>query len=110
MSWRVAAGLVFFAAQAAYLWPSTWAPFHEHAVYRLRTELGGRVLDTAESLEHFHLSKVHFSAERDENWETNSLDFVVRVIESAPPGARVELTGTRDGVPFSRVVQSGARR
>jgi hypothetical protein len=97
MSWRIALGLGFFAAQLVYLWPSTWAPFHEHAVYRL--SVNG--LNTKDSLAHYRLPAFHYSPERDENWETNDLRFVVRIIEASPP-ATVHLEGTVNGTPFTR--------
>jgi len=97
MSWRLALGVGFFVAQLASLWPSTWAPFHEHAVYRL--SVNG--LNTKDSLAHYRLSSFHYSPERDENWETNDLRFVLRVIEASPP-ATVHLEGTLNGTPFSR--------
>lgn len=108
MSWRVALGLAFFAAQLAWLWPSTWAPFHEHAVYRLAMDVDGGTLGTKALLERFHLSTWHYAAARDENWETNRLDAVVDLIERARPPAPVRVEGSVNGRPFVRVIDPRA--
>lgn len=106
MSWRVALGLGFFAAQLAYRWPATWAPFHEHAVYRLSMATDGGTLGTRALLERHRLPTWHWSAARDENWETNDLRFVVDVLERSRPPAPITIEGTRNGAPFRLTIPS----
>lgn len=100
-------GVVLLLAQVGWVAagkrPALWAPFHEHAVYSLEVEVEGRRLDTMQSLERYGLAKWHASADRDEAWETNSLQFVKDTIvahEAATSGpVRVELKAKIDGEP-----------
>lgn len=92
MKWRLTAGVVVLLAQVAWVLtgqrPSLWAPFHEHAVYTIEVRTGGQVLNTRQSLDRYQLSAVHYSPERDENWETNDLGFVIARIEAVEAGQR----------------------
>ncbi len=105
--WRLALGCAALAGQVAWVLagvaPRAWAPFHEHAVYRLTVEIEGRQLATKEALERYRLPAWHFAAERDENWETNDLRFVTDVITAAEAKAespvRVQLDARVNGEP-----------
>ncbi len=110
MSWRVTLGLAFLAAQLVYRWPFTWAPFHEHAVYRLSMKVAGRTIGTKALLDQFRLPTWHFSPARDENWETNDLRDVVEVITRSHPAQPVTIEGTRNGAPFRIVVPGAGER
>lgn len=82
--------------------PDLWAPFHEHASYRLEVHLGGERLTGREALARYRLPTWHFAPGRDENWETNDLEHVKRVIcateaRAARPAALVVLEARRNG-------------
>lgn len=102
--WRLALAVAFLAVPLAWRGPpSAWAPFHEHAVYRLSVDVAGQHLDTKAALARYHLATWHFSAARDENWETNDLRFVTDVITAAEAKTegplRVVLEATVNGEP-----------
>lgn len=102
--WRLLAAAAFLLAQLVWRGPpSPWAPFHEHAVYRLSVEVDGRRLDTKAALARYHLPRWHFSEARDENWETNDLRFVTGTITAAeantPRPVRVVLEARVNGEP-----------
>ena len=99
---RLALGVLLLLAQVAWVVsaqrPALWAPFHEHAVYSIKVEDRDERLDTRQSLERYRLSRWHSSAERDEAWETNSLDFVKDAIDARERRpARVELRAKVNG-------------
>lgn len=103
VSWRVALGVALLLAQLGWVLgggrPALWAPFHEHAVFRLHVRLDGRELTTRESLERYGLSTWHVSDARDEAWETNDLDFVKAAVVARETEGEVELTAVVNGEP-----------
>ncbi len=106
--WRALVGGALLVGQIAWvlagLRPRVWAPFHEHAVYQLAVERDGHRLSTRESLERYQLSTWHFNAERDENWETNSLEFVKDVIRRQEANGAGPLTVELKATVNGRVV------
>ncbi len=98
MNWRLALGLTLLLGQLAWRGrPALWAPFHQHAVYSLSVDVAGQHLDTAAALERYHLPKWHSAPSRDENWETNDLQFVKDVIRAAETTGTVELRARING-------------
>jgi len=102
---RLIIGVLILAAQLTWVVsdrrPALWAPFHEHAIYSLRVNVDGGVLDTSASVARYGLPSWHLSATRDENWETNSLRFVtdrIEAVEATTTGpVQVELRATVNG-------------
>lgn len=96
-------GAALLLGQLAWRGPaSPWTPFHEHAVYRLEVEVDGARLTGRAALARYRLPAWHFSDARQENWETNDLAHVQRVIteteaRAARPAQRVVLEARRNG-------------
>ena len=80
----------------------TWAPFHEHATYRIDARLNGETLDAEGIRARYHLYGPHYDASRGLDWQTNRIEHVFEVITRvearAAERATVEVHYTVDGV------------